>query len=318
MTFDSGAGPSGAQVRAPLRVVDGVSFSLSAGRNFCLVGESGCGKSVTALALPGLLPRPAARVLSGRAEFEGRDLLALSEGELVKIRGARIGMVFQEPMTSLNPVFSIGRQCAEPLRLHFGLSRKEAELEAVRLLERVGLSGAARLASAWPHELSGGMRQRALIAMAIACGPSLLIADEPTTALDAGLQGQILDLLTSLQEANNGALFLITHDLDAAAAYADSVAVMYCGKIVESGPAQELLRHPAHPYTLGLLAARPSLRPGQRKKRLSAIAGSVPPPARRPQGCAFSNRCPRCGPRCSAPPPVIDMGPGHSAACWLP
>ncbi|MDR2051391.1 MAG: ABC transporter ATP-binding protein [Deltaproteobacteria bacterium] len=302
------------------RAVDGVDFTLSGGRTFCLVGESGCGKSVTALALLHLLPRPAARVLSGSAEFEGKDLLALSEAEINRVRGARIGMIFQEPLTSLNPVFSVGEQVAEPFRLHRGLSRKEALREAVRLLELVGIAGAAQRAGAYPHELSGGMCQRVMIAMAVACEPKLLIADEPTTALDASLQNQILDLLAELREKKGDSLLLITHDLDMVGRHADSLAVMYSGKIVEYGPARELLRNPAHPYTQGLLASRPRFRPGQKPGRLPAIAGSVPSPLLRPPGCAFSSRCLRARRRCSREmPPLAGIGPGEERCvrCWL-
>jgi peptide/nickel transport system ATP-binding protein len=302
------------------RAVDGVDFSLYGGRSFCLVGESGCGKSVTALALLHLLPRPAARVLSGKAEFEGKDLLALSEAEINRVRGSRIGMIFQEPMTSLNPVFSVGEQVAESFRLHKGLKRKEALREAVRLLDLVGIAGAAQRAGAYPHELSGGMRQRVMIALAMACEPALLIADEPTTALDASLQNQILDLLAGLREEKGNSLLLITHDLDIVARYADSVAVMYSGKIVESGPVREVLRHPAHPYTQGLLASRPRFLPGQKLRRLPAIAGTVPSPLRRPPGCAFSNRCLRAQPRCAREmPPLAGLSPAaeQQARCWL-
>lgn len=302
------------------RAVDGVSFAVPGGSSFCLVGESGCGKSVTALSLLRLLASPPARVLGGKAIFEGRDLLSLDNSEINKIRGARIGMVFQEPMTSLNPVFRVGEQVAEPLRLHKGLGRKQAAIETVRLLEQVGIAQPAERARAYPHELSGGMRQRVMIAMAMACEPSLLIADEPTTALDASLQGQILELMIGLQQGSNRSLLLITHDLDVVARYANNMAVMYSGKIVESGPVAGLLSSPAHPYTQGLIASRPSFSPGARHKRLPAIEGMVPSPLNRPAGCTFSNRCPQVFERCHQEMPPLGAIAGEAgrfSRCWL-
>ncbi|MCL1916174.1 MAG: ABC transporter ATP-binding protein [Desulfovibrionaceae bacterium] len=297
------------------RAVDGVSFDLKAGQSFCLVGESGCGKSVTALALLRLLAEPPARILSGRALFEGEDLLALPPDRLNQVRGARIGMIFQEPMTSLNPVLRVGEQVAEPLRLHRQTSSREAADEAVRLLEQVGLSKTR--ARAYPHELSGGMRQRVMIAMAMACSPALIIADEPTTALDASLQGQILDLILRLVREQQSALLLITHDLGLVSRYAEEVAVMYAGKIVESGPVRQILEEPDHPYTRGLIASRPQPRTGQRQARLPVITGSVPLPLRRPPGCAFNPRCPLAAPRClEETPPAQNAPPGRSVLCW--
>lgn len=303
--------------RGPARAVDGVSFEIPPGKSFCLVGESGCGKSVTALALLRLLPSPPARLLSGRALFEGRDLLALPEAELNSIRGSRVGMVFQEPMTSLNPVFTIGDQITEPFMLHLGLGRKEALERAVALLDQVGIGNPRERARAYPHELSGGMRQRVMIAMAVALAPPLLIADEPTTALDASLQGQILDLMVGLQQGGGNSLLLITHDLDLVAEYADGMAVMYSGRIVESGPVQSILHSPLHPYTQGLIASRPRFRPGQRAERLPAIAGSVPSPLDRPAGCAFRNRCPKAFDRCVEMPDLLPMSGRHEVRCWL-
>ena len=303
--------------RGLARAVDGVSFGIPAGQSFCLVGESGCGKSVSALALLHLLPMPPARVLSGSALFEGRDLLALPEDELNAIRGSRIGMVFQEPMTSLNPVFSIGDQVAEPFMLHLGLSRKEALERAVDLLAQVGITSPRERAKSYPHELSGGMRQRVMIAMAVALRPPLLIADEPTTALDASLQGQILDLMVGLQQGGGNSLLLITHDLELVAEYADSMAVMYSGRIVESGPVKTVLNNPLHPYTQGLIASRPRFRPGQPSERLPAIAGSVPAPLDRPAGCAFRNRCPKAFDRCVVMPELHPAAAGHEVRCWL-
>ena len=299
------------------RAVDGVSFDLPPGQSFCLVGESGCGKSVTALSLLRLLPSPPARLLSGSALFEGRDLLSLPEPELVRVRGRRIGMVFQEPMTSLNPVFTIGEQVAESFVLHASLSRKEALEKAITLLDEVGISKPSERVKAYPHELSGGMRQRVMIAMAVALHPPLLIADEPTTALDASLQGQILDLMVGLQQGGGNSLLLITHDLDLVAEYADSMAVMYSGRIVESGPVKTVLSSPRHPYTRGLVASRPRFKPGQRAERLPVIAGTVPSPLERPEGCAFRNRCSCAFERCFEMPGLRDVQDGHMLRCWL-
>lgn len=304
--------------RGLARAVDGVSFDIPPGTSFCLVGESGCGKSVSALSLLRLLPAPPARILSGSAIFEGRDLLTMPEAELNAIRGSRVGMVFQEPMTSLNPVFTIGEQVAEPLILHQGLQRHEALNRAVGLLDEVGITSPRERAKAYPHELSGGMRQRVMIAMALALRPPLLIADEPTTALDASLQGQILDLMVGMQQGGEKSLLLITHDLGLVAEYADSMAVMYSGRIVESGPVKTVLENPAHPYTQGLIASRPRFRPGQRQARLPAIAGSVPSPLDRPKGCAFRDRCPRAFKRCAEMPAAYSVTQAaHLASCWL-
>ncbi|MDL2285319.1 ABC transporter ATP-binding protein [Desulfovibrio sp. OttesenSCG-928-F07] len=300
------------------RAVDGVSFALPAGQIFGLVGESGCGKSITALSLLQLLPQPPAQILAGSAIFNGHNLLTLNAAEINKIRGASIGMVFQEPMTSLNPVFTVGEQVAEPLRLHAGLSPRAAKQEAVRLLEQVGITNASARAKAYPHELSGGMRQRVMIAMATGCNPQLLIADEPTTALDASLQGQILDLLQLSQKKSGSAMLLITHDLNIVAGYASNMAVMYSGKIVESGPVKTVLTNPAHPYTKGLINSRPRFNPGQRYQRLPAIAGTVPLPLNRPSGCAFSNRCPNATEHCTIKMPQLKtIAPNHQSRCWL-
>jgi oligopeptide/dipeptide ABC transporter ATP-binding protein len=299
------------------RAVDGVSFDLAYGESLGLVGESGCGKSVTAMALLGLLPMPPAMVLSGTACFEGQDLLSMSEEALNRIRGARIGMIFQEPMTSLNPVLPVGEQVAEVLRQHLRLRRIDAAREAVRLLSLVGIEEAEQRARAYPHELSGGMRQRVVIAMAIACKPALIIADEPTTALDAGLRRQILDLLCRLKEDNGGALLLIAHDLGLVARYTERTAVMYSGRIVEFGPTRLVLEHPGHPYSSGLMASRPRLLPAGSRERLPVIPGVVPPPLRRPAGCAFSNRCSLAFAPClKEEPPLAHMGGGQYARCW--
>ncbi|MDL2313457.1 ABC transporter ATP-binding protein [Desulfovibrio sp. OttesenSCG-928-C14] len=263
--------------RGLARAVDGVDLFLDQGGVFALVGESGCGKSVSALAVLGLLPRPAARVLGGSIRFAGQELLNQPESDLAALRGSSIGMVFQEPMTSLNPVFNIGEQVAEPLRLHLGLGKSEARQRAVRMLEKVGLPDPQRSARAYPHQLSGGMRQRVMIAMAMACKPRLLIADEPTTALDVSMQGQILALMRELREESGSALLLITHDLDVVAQSGGGMAVMYAGRIVESGPAAQLLARPLHPYTQGLLASRPSLAaPGSLKTGGTPAAPGIP------------------------------------------
>ncbi|MDR1243448.1 MAG: ABC transporter ATP-binding protein [Deltaproteobacteria bacterium] len=293
------------------RAVDGVSFALEQGKSFCLVGESGCGKSVTALSVPGLLPVPPARILGGQVMFEGKDLLSLPEKDLNRLRGARIGMVFQEPMTSLNPVFTVGEQVAEPLRLHMGLGRTEARRRAVELLRDVGIAEAGQRASDYPHQLSGGMRQRVMIAMAVACNPALLIADEPTTALDVGIQGQILSLLRELRQNSGSSLLMITHNLEVVRASAEYMAVMYAGRIVEMGPVDEVLKAPAHPYTAGLMASRPPAHAGAagvlsgRAARLKAIPGTVPSIFETPPGCAFSVRCPEVFERCRREMPEL-------------
>jgi oligopeptide/dipeptide ABC transporter ATP-binding protein len=295
--------------------VRGASFRLAEGEAAALVGESGCGKSVTALSLLRLLP-PAARVSSRSLMFDGRNLAAQSEAELRRVRGREIGMVFQEPMSSLNPVFRIGDQIAEVLRLHRSLDRKAAEAEVVKLLGRVGIPAPERRSQQFPHELSGGMKQRAMIAIALACQPKLLLADEPTTALDVTIQAQILALLKDLQRELGMAVLLITHDLGVVAHFADNVHVMYAGKIVESAPTRELFATPRHPYTSALLAALP--RPGSEGARLEAIPGRVPVPSRLPAGCAFSPRCKFVMERCPRDqPPLLEAGAEHGAACWL-
>jgi oligopeptide/dipeptide ABC transporter ATP-binding protein len=288
---------------------------VAAGGVTALVGESGCGKSVTARAIMRLLPMPPVRIPRGRIRFEGRDLLALPERAMRAVRGDRIAMVFQEPMTSLNPAWSIGFQIDEAMRLHTRLDRKARRARAVELLRRVGIGGAERRLDQFPHELSGGLRQRAMIAMALACDPDLLIADEPTTALDVTVQAQILELLRELRRDLGMALLLITHDLGVVAETADEVLVMYAGTLVERAPVATLFRAPRHPYTAGLMAAVPRL--GTRPGRLTAIPGTVPPPGRRPAGCPFAERCPRVSSRCTAERPVLE-GTRHAAACWHP
>jgi oligopeptide/dipeptide ABC transporter ATP-binding protein len=304
--FDLAAGPAAA-------VID-VSFHVGAGETLCLVGESGSGKSVTALSILRLVQRPG-RIAAGRIHFKGRDLLTLDERAMQKVRGAEIGLVFQEPMTALNPVFTIGNQIEETLMVH-GLARgREARQRAIELLDAVSIPDPERRIRDYPHQLSGGLRQRALIALALACNPTLLIADEPTTALDVTIQAQILDLLRDLQKRLRLALLLITHDLGVVAEMADRVAVMYAGRIVEEAPVRDLFRDPRHPYTRGLLASIPG---GARGTKLQAIEGTVPPLGKLPPGCAFAPRCPhRFEPCDKAVPGMTIVGEDHSARCYL-
>jgi oligopeptide/dipeptide ABC transporter ATP-binding protein len=301
--------PSGA-----VPAVDDVSFEIRHGETLGLVGESGSGKSVTAFSIMRLV-QPPGRVASGRIRFRGRDLLQLTEREMCAVRGADISLIFQEPMTALNPVFTIGDQLRESLLVHGKATRRDAQARAIELLEAVRIPGAATRVDDYPHQLSGGMRQRVLIAMAIACRPSLVIADEPTTALDVTIQAQILDLLREMKSAFNLSLLLITHDLGVIAETADHVAVMYAGRIVEYGPVREVFREAKHPYTRGLLASLPTGRPGT---RLSAIDGTVPILGALPEGCAFNPRCPDRFDRCTtAPPPDYEVGVGRTAKCYL-
>ncbi|MGI9431895.1 MAG: ABC transporter ATP-binding protein [Myxococcota bacterium] len=293
--------------------VRGVSLEIAAGETLALVGESGCGKSVTALSVLRLVGEPG-RLVAGAVRFRGRDLAELSVEEVRAVRGGEIGMIFQEPMTSLNPVFPIGDQIAEVLQLHRGLEGEAVRQEVVRLLERVQIPAAARRVDQYPHELSGGMKQRVMIAMALACDPALLIADEPTTALDVTIQAQILGLLAELQRDLGMAVLLITHDLGVVAHHADRVAVMYAGEIVEEAPVGPLYADPRHPYTRALLAALP--RRGDRGT-LTAIEGTVPSPRELPAGCAFSTRCPAVLSRCANDPPPVRHSPGRATRCWL-
>ncbi|GAB4171181.1 MAG: ABC transporter ATP-binding protein [Thalassobaculales bacterium] len=295
-------------------VVRGIGFSLARGGTLGIVGESGCGKSVTALSLIGLQP-PAFR-LSGSIRLDGRELVGLDEAALCALRGNRMAMVFQEPMTALNPVRRVGRQIAEPLVKHRGLGAAAARAEALRLMDKVRLPDAGRRIDAYPHELSGGQRQRVMIAIALACAPDLLIADEPTTALDVTVQAAILDLIADLVADDGMALLLISHDLGVIAETCAEVAVMYAGEIVESGPAEAIFGRPAHPYTRALFAALPD--PGRRGRSLYAIPGTVPEPRHYPAGCAFAARCALAGPDCAAPPPATALSAGHVARCWRP
>ena len=300
--------------RGPVAAVDDVSFQICAGETLGLVGESGSGKSVTALSIMRLV-QPPGRIAGGRVEFKGRNLLALPEREMQRVRGADIALIFQEPMTALNPVFTIGDQIGETLIVHGRATRREARARAIELLRAVKIADPESSVDDYPHQLSGGMRQRVLIAMALACKPSLVIADEPTTALDVTIQAEILDLLAGLRARRGMALLLITHDLGVIAETADRVAVMYAGRIVETGPVRAIFREPQHPYTRALLASIPGGRPGS---RLRAIDGSVPLLGALPPGCAFTPRCPdRFDPCSSAPPPVYGVGPEHGARCYL-
>ena len=297
----------------PADALRGVSFSLARGGSLGLIGESGCGKSITALALMGLLP-DGARV-SGSIRLNGQELTALDETAMCQLRGRRIGMVFQEPMTALNPLHTVGDQIAEPLRLHLGLSRSAARAEALRLLQRVQLPQAAQRLSAYPHQLSGGQRQRVVIAIALACGPELLIADEPTTALDVTIQREVLELIAELVREDGMGLLLISHNLGVMADTVERLLVMYGGTVVESGPTAAVFQRLAHPYTRGLFAARPQL--GLRRgTRLSTIPGRVPALADMPVGCPFADRCERVIDACrAAPPAAVAVGPMHEARC---
>jgi len=300
-----------------VRAVDGVDLEVQRGECLALVGESGCGKSVTALSVLRLVPSPAGRIAGGEVWFEGRELLALSEREMRRVRGAGIAMVFQEPLTSLCPTLPVGWQVAEGLCAHGRVSRPEARRRAVELLRRVRIPAAEQRARDYPHQLSGGMRQRVMIAMALACGPTLLIADEPTTALDVTVQAQIMELLASVRAGSDLSLLLVTHDLGVVAQAADRVAVMYAGRIVERGPVDAIYHHARHPYTRGLLRSVPSA--AGRRGRLAVIPGSVPDPAARLPGCAFRPRCPRSVGECAEETPAMrQAGADHSFACWNP
>jgi peptide/nickel transport system ATP-binding protein len=302
-----------------VRAVDGVSFSIEPGQTLAIVGESGCGKSVTSLSILRLVASPPGRTVGGQVRFEGTDLLALPEEEMRKIRGNAISMIFQEPMTSLNPVLTIGHQIAEVLTLHRGLSKEDARQRAVEMLRLVHIPEPERRVQEYPHELSGGMRQRVMIAMALACEPRLLIADEPTTALDVTIQAQILDLMRELKKRTGAAIVLITHDLGVVAEMAERVVVMYAGRKVEEAPVSELFARPRHPYTRGLLDSIPKLSGGRRGAmlRLTEIAGTVPSLAEPIVGCAFAPRCAYPTARCrSEYPPLEEKLRGHRVACW--
>ena len=301
-------------VAAP-NIIDGVSLSVNPGETLCIVGESGCGKSVTALALMGLLASPPARIVGGRAVFEGQELFTLSERRRADLRGNQMAMIFQEPMTSLNPSFTIGHQIVESIERHNDVTRQQAHDRAVEMLRLVHIPAPERRMNAYPHQMSGGMRQRAMIAIALANEPKLLIADEPTTALDVTIQAQILNLINRLQKEAGTAMIMITHDLSVVAEVADHVAVMYAGRVVETGSVEQIFSDPQHPYTIGLFGSIPSL--DRREGRLATIEGSVPPLEFMPKGCRFATRCPFADRRCQdETPPEIEPAPGHRAACW--
>ncbi len=301
--------------RGLVRAVDGVSFSLEAGRSLGIVGESGCGKTMMALSLMRLIPDPPARIVAGSIRFDGEDVAAMDPERLRALRGNQIAMIYQDPMTTLNPVFTVGEQIAEAVRLHRRDGRNAAWLRAVEMLKRVGIPDPDRVARAYPHQLSGGMRQRAVIGMALACDPKLLIADEPTTALDVTIQAQILELLRRLQGELGTGIILITHDLGVIADLVDDVVVMYAGKLVEHAPVRRLFAAPQHPYTRGLLRSVPSLE--TREHRLRTIEGTVPPAHAMPGGCRFNPRCALVRDVCrDQEPPLVSKGEGTLAACW--
>ena len=307
-----------------VKAVDNVDFSVAKGETLSIVGESGCGKSMTALSLMRLVPDPPDRIVSGSIKLAGKDLMGLSEDEMRDVRGNDISMIFQEPMTSLNPVFTIGKQISEALILHRGMNRNSAWKRSIEMLDLVKIPEPQQRAKEYPHQLSGGMRQRAMIAMALACNPKVLIADEPTTALDVTIQAQILELILELQREFDAAVILITHDLGVVAETARRVIVMYAGRKVEEAEVGELFAHPMHPYAVGLLASIPRLdllrgTEVNRANRLQEIQGIVPPLWDLPEGCAFAPRCPKADDKCRTQrPPYEERRPGHWVACWYP
>jgi oligopeptide/dipeptide ABC transporter ATP-binding protein len=302
------------------RAVDGVSYSLERGETVGVVGESGCGKSVTALSVLRLIPDPPGKIVDGEIIFEGTDLLGLSSADMRRIRGNDISMIFQEPMTSLNPVFTIGNQITEAVRLHQGLNKKQALDKAIEALRLVGIPVPERRVHEYPHQLSGGMRQRAMIAMALSCNPKVLIADEPTTALDVTIEAQILDLMRTLQDELGTAIIMITHDLGVIADIARKVVVMYAGKVVEQAPVERIFASPNHPYTQGLLRSLPRVDKDASgaKQRLQEIPGIVPSLLNLPTGCKFASRCPSVMPQCKEQEPTLEqVASDHYSACWL-
>jgi len=298
--------------RGVVHAVERVSFDLEAGQTLGLVGESGCGKSVTCLSLLGLVPQPPGRIAQGEIRFGDLDLAHCPPARLRTVRGRRIAMIFQDPMTSLNPYLKIGDQLAEPLRLHLGLGRREALSKAIASLDEVGIADASRRVHDYPHQFSGGMRQRVMIAMALATRPEILVADEPTTALDVTVQAQILDLMRRLQREYGTAVLFVTHDLGVVAEFCERVAVMYAGRVVESGPTATVFARPRHPYTMALREALPGLEPGA---RLRAIPGEPPKLTEPPVGCSFAPRCSRAQPRCANPCELRNLAPDHATAC---
>ena len=300
-----------------VKAVNDVSFNIREGETVCVVGESGCGKSVTAMSLMRLIPNPPGKIVDGQIIFNGKDVLKLSEEEMRSIRGNDISVIFQEPMTSLNPVFKVGDQICEAIILHQKLSKNDALKRAIEVLKIIGIPRAEEIVKCFPHELSGGMRQRVMIAMAICCNPKLLIADEPTTALDVTIQAQILDLMREVKKKTNTSIMLITHDLGVVAEMADYVVVMYAGKIIEEAPAIELFKNPMHPYTKGLLKSKPILNKDS-GDRLYSIPGQVPNPIGMPQNCYFSSRCEHCSDKCKKEQPSLkNITFNHKVSCWL-
>jgi len=302
--------------RSVLKAVDDVSLSIESGKTLGLVGESGCGKSVTAASIMGLVPIPPGKIAGGEILFEGVNLLKLPESRMKKIRGNRISMIFQEPMTSLNPVFTVGDQVAEVIRLHQGLSRRETRDKVIEVFGMVGIPAAESRITDYPHQMSGGMRQRVVIAMALACNPKLMIADEPTTALDVTIQAQILDLMNKLKEEAGASILFITHDLGVIAEMAQNVAVMYAGKVMEEADVDTLFAEPRHPYTIGLMSSIPVLGRGEKRRRLSTIPGVVPSLFKLSEGCLFHERCAEAREECRrVSPPIIDLENGHMVRC---
>jgi oligopeptide/dipeptide ABC transporter ATP-binding protein len=299
-----------------VKAVDGVSYEVEEGETLGLVGESGCGKSVSALSLMRLIPDPPGKIVDGQILFEGQDVLSLDMDDMRHIRGAKMAMVFQEPMTSLNPVLTLERQLSETLQLHKGMSREEAHRESISLLARVGISDPERRVRQYPHQFSGGMRQRVMIAMALSCNPKLIIADEPTTALDVTIQAQVLELMKNLSQEFGVALIVITHNLGVVARYADRMNIMYAGKIIERGTSKEVYSNPRHPYTVGLLKSVPRLDLPRRAK-LDPIEGQPPDLVNLPPGCSFRDRCRWAVDKCAVEtPPLMQVGEGHWSACW--
>jgi peptide/nickel transport system ATP-binding protein len=296
--------------------VDGVDFFVNSGETLGIVGESGCGKSVTSLSIMGLLPKQNAKIVEGTIEFEGRSLVKLSEKELQRVRGNEIAMIFQEPMTSLNPVYTIGRQLSESVILHRNYSRQQAREHSIDMLKKVGIPRPEKIIDEYPHQLSGGMRQRVMIAMAMSCEPRLLIADEPTTALDVTIQAQILDLMRQLRENQNMSIMLITHDLGVVAEMCQRVIVMYAGQVIEQADVVRLFQNPSHPYTIGLINSIPQM--DTEAEWLDSIPGSVPTPGAMPKGCRFAPRCTHAEGRCwTESPPLFDLGDEQFSRCWL-
>lgn len=301
-----------------VKAVNDVSFQIREGETIGIVGESGCGKSVTAMSLMRLIPNPPGKIVGGDIIFDGKSVLEMTEEELMEFRGDKVSVIFQEPMTSLNPVFTVGDQISEAIILHQKLSNSDARKKAIEMINLVGIPRADKIVDSYPHELSGGMRQRIMIAMALSCNPRLLIADEPTTALDVTIQAQILDLMRNLKEKLNTSIMLITHDLGVVAEMCEYVVVMYAGKVAEESTATDIYKNPMHPYTQGLLKSKPALNQDPEEKRLYSIPGQVPNPIGMPDYCYFCDRCEKAFDKCKKQiPPLIEVEPGHKVACWL-